>query len=83
MKTSVLSRISCREKEVLELVSMGLTSNEISSELFISNHTVMSHRKNIQAKLGAQNIAHVVRIAFENGLLHLPQKEVKYVFKSA
>ena len=49
--------ISIREKEVLKLVALGLTNKEIGEKLFISSHTVITHRKNITAKLGIKTIA--------------------------
>lgn len=58
-----------REKEVLKLISRGLSDLDISSQLFISPATVESHRKNLRSKLGARNAAEIVRIAMERGLL--------------
>lgn len=61
--------ISPREKEVLHLVSQGHTADEISSQLFISTNTVITHRKNLQQKLKARNTAHMVYLAHSMGLL--------------
>ena len=55
--------ITRREKEVLGLIAEGLTNNEIARQLFISNTTVDTHRKNILSKLGAKNTASLIRIA--------------------
>jgi two-component system, NarL family, response regulator NreC len=49
--------ISEREKEVLQLVALGLTNKEIAEKLYISSHTVITHRKNITSKLGIKTIA--------------------------
>jgi DNA-binding CsgD family transcriptional regulator len=49
--------ISQREREVLRLVALGFTNKEIAGKLFISSHTVITHRKNISAKLGIKTIA--------------------------
>lgn len=49
--------ISDREKEVLQLVALGLTNKEIAQKLYISSHTVITHRKNITSKLGIKTIA--------------------------
>jgi DNA-binding CsgD family transcriptional regulator len=49
--------ISNREKEVLQLVALGMTNKEIAEKLFISSHTVITHRKNITSKLGIKTIA--------------------------
>jgi DNA-binding NarL/FixJ family response regulator len=58
--TPVITR---REKEVLELITEGMTNNEIARQLFISSTTVDTHRKNLLSKLRAKNTASLVRIA--------------------
>lgn len=75
MNATATTKISFREREIIRLVSLGKTSKQISTELFISSHTVQSHRKNVMAKLGAHNFAHMVRMSIETGLLHLTQNE--------
>ncbi|NND34941.1 MAG: helix-turn-helix transcriptional regulator [Saprospiraceae bacterium] len=64
-------KLSKREIEVLRLISAELTINEIAKELFLSNHTVISHCQNIKEKLGVRNVAGVVRAGFEAGYLQL------------
>lgn len=49
--------LSDRERDVLVLVARGLTNKEIASELNISPHTVISHRKNIVHKTGIRSVA--------------------------
>lgn len=49
-------RLSAREVEVLRLLVLGKTAKEIGKELYISEHTVTSHRKNIAEKLGIKTI---------------------------
>ncbi len=66
---NALSRISIRETEVLSLISQGRTAVEIASELFISPHTVVSHKRNLLVKLDATNQASLVRRGFELGYL--------------
>lgn len=61
--------ITDRELEVLECIAHGLTNQEISEKLFLSQHTIESHRKNILAKLEAKNTADLIRIAIEKGLI--------------
>ena len=70
-RDKLLVNISNREIEVLENISYGLTTTEIAQRLYLSTHTVNSHRKNLQSKLDARNIAVLVRKAFEFGLLNL------------
>ena len=49
-----------REKEIMQLVSQGYSSKEIAAQLFISKHTVESHRKHILQKLSAKNTPQMV-----------------------
>lgn len=58
-----------REKEVLELISAGMTNNEIALKLFISVTTVDTHRKNLLTKFEARNIAALIRIAMSKGMI--------------
>ena len=62
-------KISPREKEVLYLTAHEYTITMIASELSISHHTVISHRKNLLTKLDVKNVAGMVRRGFELGLL--------------
>ncbi|WP_346860457.1 helix-turn-helix transcriptional regulator [uncultured Draconibacterium sp.] len=48
--------LTVREKEILRLIALGHTNKSIANELFISTHTVISHRKNITDKLGIKSI---------------------------
>lgn len=66
---NAFNRISLRETEILSLISHGKTALEIASELFISHHTVISHKKNLLMKLEATNQASLVRRGFELGYL--------------
>jgi DNA-binding NarL/FixJ family response regulator len=67
--------ISDREKEVLRLVAVGLTNKEIGDKLFISAHTVITHRKNISAKLGIKTIAGLTMYALINHLI-VPEEKI-------
>ena len=49
-----------REKEIMQLVSQGFSSKEIAAKLFISRHTVESHRKHILRKLSVRNSPEMV-----------------------
>lgn len=61
--------ITPREREVLELISKGYNYREIAEKLFISEETVISHRKHLLSKFKAHNSAELIRIAMENNLL--------------
>ena len=57
--------VTRREKEILILISEGLTNHEIGEKLFISTTTVDTHRKNLLMKFEARNTAALVRAAAE------------------
>lgn len=61
--------LSTREKEVLQLISDGLTNPQIAEKLFISLHTVDSHRKNLLTKFNVRNTASLIKTATQKGLL--------------
>lgn len=58
-----------REKDVLKLVALGHTNKDIGEKLFISVHTVISHRKNITEKLGIKSISGLTVYAILNKLI--------------
>jgi len=62
------SQISPREKEIIQLLADGLTTKKIAARLFISPHTVETHRQNILLKLGLKNTAELVKYAIQKGL---------------
>jgi len=70
---SVKIHITEREAQILNLISFEYTSKEIASSLFISTHTVDSHKKNLKIKLKVKNTAGLVRKGFELGVLTLAQ----------
>lgn len=65
--------LSERERDVLVLVARGLTNKEIASELVISPHTVISHRKNIVHKTGIRSVAGLTVYAVLNKLIDSEQ----------
>lgn len=62
-------QISTREMQVLENISYGYSIKEIAHKLQLSNHTIISHRKNLRAKLKATNSPELVRRGFQFGYL--------------
>lgn len=61
--------ISERELEVIKFIAEGYTNNEIAERLFLSPHTVNTHRKNIMQKLGVNNTAAIVMYAVKAQLV--------------
>lgn len=61
--------ISERELEIITLIAEGYTNNEIAEKLFLSPHTINTHRKNILQKLGANNTAAIVMYAVKTQLV--------------
>lgn len=59
-----------RELQILKLLGKGKSSKEVANDLFISIHTVNSHRKNMLKKLNLRSTAELVSFAFTNGLIH-------------
>lgn len=57
--------LSDREIEIMTLIAEGLTNGQISEKLFLSKHTVNTHRKNIMSKLGVKNTAGIVMYAIK------------------
>ncbi|APY10976.1 DNA-binding response regulator [Seonamhaeicola sp. S2-3] len=61
--------LSKKEKEVLGLISEGLTTKEIASKLFVSTRTIETHRANVIKKLEVKNTAELVKKASEINLI--------------
>lgn len=62
---------SKREIEILQLICAEKTIKVIATELFISPHTVVSHKKNLKRKLKAKNTAGLIYKGFLHGYLRL------------
>jgi two-component system, NarL family, nitrate/nitrite response regulator NarL len=58
-----------REKEILQLIAEGLTTNEIAQKIFVSPYTVDTHRKNLLSKFEVSNTALLIKTASSFGLL--------------
>ncbi|GAA1887458.1 response regulator transcription factor [Paeniglutamicibacter psychrophenolicus] len=66
--SQTLARLTPRETEVLVLVAQGLSNDEITAELHVSNNTVKTHISNLLAKLHARDRAQLVIAAYEHGM---------------
>ena len=58
-----------RELDVLRLIALGHTNNEIAGQLYLSVRTVETHRAHIQQKLGMSSRAELVRYALDHDLI--------------
>ncbi len=65
------SELSEREVDVLTCVALGMTNKEIADKLFISSHTVITHRKNITRKLGIKTVSGLTVYAYLNKFISL------------
>ncbi len=61
--------LSHREREILKLICQEYSTTEIAKKLYISIHTVGTHRANLMAKCGVKNTAGLVRWVIENDFL--------------
>jgi DNA-binding CsgD family transcriptional regulator len=59
--------LSPREREILGLLSQGLSGEEAAEKLFLSSETVRTHVRNAMAKLGASTRVHAVALALQRG----------------
>lgn len=73
-KKQVLSK---REAMILKEVVLGLTNQEIADKLFLSVHTVTTHRKNINKKLGIKTVSGLTVYALMNQLVSMDEMENK------
>lgn len=64
-----MSKITTREKEVIQLLAQGLTSEQIGQRLNISSTTVISHRNSLRGKLNCKNAPELIYKASQIGLL--------------
>lgn len=62
-------KLSEREIQILQQIAGGLANKQIADKLFISTHTVTTHRKNLMGKLGINNTASLVMYAVRENLV--------------
>jgi len=62
-------KLSKRELEIIELIAEGYTNTQIAEKLFLSAHTINTHRKNVMSKLGVNNTAAIVMYAVKTKLI--------------
>lgn len=69
--TNPLDGLSPREREILQLVAEGKTSQEIAERLSISSKTVDTYRSRLMRKIGVEDMAGLVKFAIQHGVISL------------
>jgi two-component system, NarL family, nitrate/nitrite response regulator NarL len=69
--TSLISKLTKREIEIIKLIMNSLTNKEIANQLFLSELTINTHRKNAMQKLELKNTASLVKYAMDNNFSDL------------
>lgn len=64
-----LPTLTRREKEILQMIAEGLTTNDIAQKIFLSPYTVDTHRKNLLTKFEVHNTALLIKVAARFGIL--------------
>ena len=67
--TPAACQLTAREIQVLQFIGAGCTSRQIGDHMKVSHKTVENHKQRIFGKLGVQNQAHAVSVAFRKGYL--------------
>jgi len=71
---TLLAGLTAREREVVSLVAMGLSNDEIAEQLVVSSATARTHVSRAMVKLQARNRAQLVVFAYETGLVVQPSR---------
>jgi len=69
--SDLLSLLSAKEREVLQLIAEGKSTREIAERLAVSVHTVATHRAHICERLGLDSVADLIKFAIREGLTSL------------
>jgi DNA-binding NarL/FixJ family response regulator len=68
-KQTAEAKLTQRETQIIQLMETDLSNKEIAAHLNISVRTVETHRKNILAKTGCNNLLSLVKWAYEHGII--------------
>ena len=68
--------LSAREKEIVSLVVKGFTNQEIADKLYLSIHTVITHRRNIAKKLEIHSATGLTIYAIVNKIVDLSEIKI-------
>jgi DNA-binding NarL/FixJ family response regulator len=67
------TKFSGKELELIRLLCRQMTTKEISSHLYLSERTVEQYRSSITRRIGARNLAGVIKFALQNGIIQLDE----------
>ncbi|MEZ5001795.1 MAG: response regulator transcription factor [Chitinophagales bacterium] len=67
-QTCAPTNLTTRELEIVKLTAQGLSAGKVADQLYLSPHTVYTHRKNIMKKLGVNSASELIVYAINNGL---------------
>lgn len=67
------TKFSGKELELIKLLCRQMTTKEISSHLYLSERTVEQYRSSITRRIGARNVAGVIKFALQNGIIQLDE----------
>ena len=67
--TNPTPSLSNREVTIVRMISLGMTNKQIADRLFLSTHTVITHRKNISSKLGIKSVSGLTIYAIVNNII--------------
>jgi DNA-binding NarL/FixJ family response regulator len=71
IEISPLEALSSREREILQLVAEGKTSQEIAERLSLSSKTVDTYRSRLMHKIGVEDMAGLIKFAIQYGVISL------------
>lgn len=66
-----LDRLTCRQREILQLIAEGNSTRDIAGRLRLNVKTVETHRTQLMARLGIHRVPGLVRYAIRHGLVEI------------
>ncbi|MEL6559082.1 MAG: response regulator transcription factor [Bacteroidota bacterium] len=66
---NTLQELSTREIQIIKMLSEGMNNKTIAEELFLSEHTIKTHRRNIMQKLHVKTSAELIKLAVDRELI--------------